>query len=152
LLTVQIENGQWHPTVINEPKDMVEFTIPTAASAIGPRWSHDGKRIAYGLTDTGHPPSIEVLTLATQQRTQLAPGSSYTTAQLIRYKSAGELEIPSWLYLPRDSNLAKHPTLVWLHGGPPGSGSTRDEFEPSIQYFVDQGFVVLAPNYRGNHE
>jgi dipeptidyl aminopeptidase/acylaminoacyl peptidase len=26
----------------------------------------------------------------------------------------------------------------------------RDEFDQSVQYFVDQGFVVLAPNYRGS--
>jgi dipeptidyl aminopeptidase/acylaminoacyl peptidase len=150
LLTIQLENGQWQPIVINQTEDRIESTLPTAGSAIYPRWSHDGKRIAYGLTDTGHPLSIEVLTLESGQRAQLTPRSTYTTAQLVRYKSTGDLDIPSWLYLPRDSDVARHPALIWLHGGWPGRGSTTNEFDRSIQYFVDQGFVVLAPNYRGS--
>ena len=154
LLTTQFENGQWQPTVINVTEDRVEQTLPVTGTAISPRWSHDGKRIAYGLTDTGHPAGIEVLTLASQQRTRLSPSPSaspaHTTAQLVRYKSAAGPEIPSWLYRPRDSDEAKHPALIWLHGGQPGFGSTGNQFDPSIQYFVDQGFVVLAPNYRGS--
>jgi dipeptidyl aminopeptidase/acylaminoacyl peptidase len=150
LLTIQLENGQWQPTIINRTEDRIQGTLPTTGSAIYPRWSHDGKRIAYSLTDTGHPQSIEVLTLASGQTTQLTPRSSYTTAQLVRYKSAGDLEIPSWLYLPKDATVARHPALVWLHGGWPGAGSIRNEFDRSIQYFVDHGFVVLAPNCRGS--
>jgi dipeptidyl aminopeptidase/acylaminoacyl peptidase len=150
LLTIQLENGQWEPTIINQVEDRIERTLPTTGSAIYPRWSHDGKRIAYSLTDTGHPHSIELLTLASGQETELTPRSSYTTAQLVRYRSAGNLEIPSWLYLPRDSSVARHPALIWLHGGWPGANSTKNEFDRSIQYFVDQGFVVLAPNCRGS--
>ena len=150
LLTIQLENGQWQPIIINQTEDRIEGTLPTAGSAIYSRWSHDGKRIAYSLTDTGHPHSIELLTLASGQRTQLTPRLNYTSAQLVRYKSAGDLEIPSWLYLPRDSSGARHPALIWLHGGFPGAGSITNEFDKSIQYFVDQGFVVLAPNFRGS--
>lgn len=151
LLAVQrVEDGRWQPVIINVTEDRLERILPANGSVINPRWSHDGKRVAYALTDTGHPPRIEVLTLATLQRTELAPTRTYTTAQLVRYKSAGELEIPSWLYLPSDADRPKHPALVWLHGGTPGKGSIANEFDRSIQYFVDQGFVVLAPNYRGS--
>jgi len=150
LLTVQLEDGQWQPVVINVNEDRIERTLPTIGSAIHPRWSHDGTRIVYGLTDTAHPPRIEVLALANGQRTSLTQGSRYTAAQLIRYKSAGNLEIPGWLYLPRDSDVTKHPALVWLHGGSPGSSSMGNQCDRRIQYFVDQGFVVLAPNYRGS--
>jgi len=55
------------------------------------------------------------------------------------------VEIPSWLYLPPGPEPAKHPALVWLHGGWLGSGSMSNEFDRSIRYFVDHGFVVLAP-------
>jgi len=150
LLSVRYENGQWQPVVINEREDKIESTLVTTGSSIYPRWSHDGKRIVYGLTDTSHPPNIEVMTVACGQRTPLTTGSSHTPAQLIRYKSAGGVEIPSWLYLPPGPEPAKHPALVWLHGGWPGSGSMSNEFDRSIRYFVDHGFVVLAPNYRGS--
>jgi dipeptidyl aminopeptidase/acylaminoacyl peptidase len=150
LLTTQLTDGQWQPVVIDENEDKIASTLPITGSAIYPRWSHDGQRIAYGLTDTGHPPSIEVFALQSRQSTQLTRGSGGTIAQLVRYPGGGGLEIPGWLYLPRDSGLAKHPALIWLHGGAPGLGSMRNEFEPKIQYFVDQGFVVFAPDYRGS--
>src|SRR5262249_35874144 len=136
--------------VINVSEDRIERTLPPIGSMVHPRWSHDGTRIVYGLTDTGHGPRIETLTLASGQRTSLTQGSRYTTAQLVRFKSSGNLEIPRWLYLPRDPDITKHPALVWLHGGSPGSSSMTNQCDRRIQYFVDQGFVVLAPNYRGS--
>jgi dipeptidyl aminopeptidase/acylaminoacyl peptidase len=149
LLAVQIENGRWQPAVVNVTEDRVERTVFVDGSVLNPRWSHDGERIAYAVTDTGHPPQIEVLTLATEQRNTLTCSRRYTTAQLVRYRS-GDLEIPSWVYLPHDADGRKHPGLIWLHGGLPGTASMSNEFDASIQYFVDHGFVVLAPNYRGS--
>jgi dipeptidyl aminopeptidase/acylaminoacyl peptidase len=150
LLAVQPEGGRWQPIVINVTEDRVEGIVPVAASVTSPRWSHDGERLAYAATDTGHPTHVEVLTLATGQTIQLTPHRRYTTAQLVRYVAADGREIPSWLYLPREADRTKHPALVWLHGGLPGTSGMLDEFDPTIQYFVDQGFVVLAPNYRGS--
>ena len=150
MLTVQPEGGRWQPIVINVTEDRVEGIVPVAASVIGPRWSHDGERLAYAATDTGHPPRIEVLSLATRQTTQLTPARSYPTAQLVHYAAASGPEVPSWLYLPRETERMEHPALVWLHGGLPGTSGMHDEFDASIQYFVAQGFVVLVPNYRGS--
>lgn len=151
LLTSQLVEGRWQPVVINVNEDRIERVISVAGSVANPRWSHDGNRIVYGVTTTGHPLTIEVMSLASGQATQLTSSRAYTTAQLVRYPSAGGLQIPSWLYLPRQSYPARHPALVWLHGTTPGhGGSSPDTFNPDIQYFVDQGFVVLVPNYRGS--
>jgi dipeptidyl aminopeptidase/acylaminoacyl peptidase len=150
LLAVQPETGSWQPIIVNVPEDRLERVVRVEGSVISPRWSHDGTRVAYAVTDTGHPPSIQVLTFATHQTTTLTHSRGYTTAQLVRLTSSGNREIPSWLYLPPNAVLGKHPALVWLHGGLPGTGSAANEFDASIQYFVDQGFVVLAPNYRGS--
>src|SRR5262249_29418728 len=150
LLTVQLEDGRWQPVVIDVEEARIERLVRVPGSVIGPRWSHDARRIAYASTDTGHPPSIEALTLESGQRISLTPPRSCTSAQLVSYGSAGGLEIPGWLYLPPDAGGAKRPAIVWLHGATPGAGAMRNEFAPSIQYFVDQGFVVLAPNYRGS--
>ncbi|HEV2424854.1 MAG TPA: hypothetical protein VGZ29_08505 [Terriglobia bacterium] len=75
LLTVEPKNGQWQPAIIKTADGKVERTVPVPGSVVDPRWSHDGKRIAYGLTESGHPAKIEVLTLATEERAELTHAS-----------------------------------------------------------------------------
>ena len=151
LLAIQLVEGRWQPAVINVEQDAVEQIVPVQGSVAGPRWSHDGKHMVYSVTDTGHPLRIEVMTPANGRVVDLSSNGEYTAASLVRIRSADGLEIPSWLYLPHDATQAKHPAIVWLHGTIPGQGgSTQDIFNPEIQYFVNQGFVVLAPNYRGS--
>lgn len=41
-----------------------------------------------------------------------------------------------------------HPTLVLVHGGP--HTHEADEFSPYVQAWVDHGFAVVLPNYRGS--
>ncbi|HZD12202.1 MAG TPA: alpha/beta fold hydrolase [Candidatus Binatus sp.] len=40
------------------------------------------------------------------------------------------------------------PTIVYVHGGPESQETAR--FNIAIQYFVNHGFLVLAPNVRGS--
>src|SRR5262249_58316680 len=61
---------------------------------------------------------------------------------------ADGLEIPAYLFLPKQARTKKRPAIVWLHGG---LGSLyENRFNPQVQYFVDQGFIVLVPNYRSS--
>lgn len=41
-----------------------------------------------------------------------------------------------------------HPTLFKIHGGP--HAHEADEFSPYVQAWVDHGFAVVLPNYRGS--
>lgn len=53
------------------------------------------------------------------------------------------------LYKPRDFEAGKpYPAVLWIHGGPEG----QDDFRLDVwaQYLVQQGYVVLEPNYRGS--
>jgi dipeptidyl aminopeptidase/acylaminoacyl peptidase len=148
LVTTRLVNGAWELAVINVGDDHVENSIPMSGSALFPRWSHDGNWIVFGSIDTGHPCGLRIVTPQGKLKTELTKREEYRAAELIRYRSADGLEIPSYLYLPREPNPGNHPALVWLHGGLPGS--TLNDFNPEIQYFVAQGFVVLAPNYRSS--
>jgi len=70
-------------------------------------------------------------------------------SQIVSYRSFDALEIPSLLWKPHDASPAnKVPALVYVHGGP--GGQTRKEFNATIQFLVNQGYAVLAPNYRGS--
>jgi dipeptidyl aminopeptidase/acylaminoacyl peptidase len=77
------------------------------------------------------------------------PQASFVEPQLVHYKTFDGRKIPAWFYLPqgaqRDGSL---PTIVYLHGGP--ESQTRADFNPVIQYFVNNGYAVLAPNVRGS--
>ena len=111
-----------------------------------PRWSSDGKQVVFSFEDTGHPPSIQISKTDFIDRRQVTLAQSFTTAQLIRYQSADGLEVPSFVYISAKPVRRKRPAIVWLHGGLGGMSGNR--FDAPIQYFIDQGFVGLAPNYR----
>ncbi|NHJ38502.1 MAG: S9 family peptidase [Asgard group archaeon] len=55
------------------------------------------------------------------------------------------LPIHGWLYQPKKSNGK---TIVFVHGGP--TAHSEDEIDSQIQYYLNRGFVVLDPNYRGS--
>jgi dipeptidyl aminopeptidase/acylaminoacyl peptidase len=55
------------------------------------------------------------------------------------------LPIHGWLYRTRDEAKG---TIVYVHGGP--TYHSRDQVNPQIQYYLDRGFNVLDPNYRGS--
>ena len=68
---------------------------------------------------------------------------------LVHYKSRDNLEISAFLYVPY--NLKKNrrnPAIVYVHGGP--SSQHMNGFNRSVQYLVNNGYVVIAPNYRGS--
>jgi len=68
---------------------------------------------------------------------------------LVHYLSRDNLEISAFLYVPY--NLRKNrlnPAIVYVHGGP--SSQHMNGFNRSVQYLVNNGYVVIAPNYRGS--
>ncbi|HLT39731.1 MAG TPA: prolyl oligopeptidase family serine peptidase [Enhygromyxa sp.] len=63
-----------------------------------------------------------------------------------RAPSSDGLEVPMLIYRPRGQG--PFPVLLWMHGGP--EEQSRPEFNPIIQYFVDRGIAIIAPNVRGS--
>jgi dipeptidyl aminopeptidase/acylaminoacyl peptidase len=65
-------------------------------------------------------------------------------AEDFRWQSVDGLEIQGWLYRAREPQG----TIVHIHGGP--TWLAEDRVNAEIQFYVAQGFNVLAPNYRGS--
>jgi dipeptidyl aminopeptidase/acylaminoacyl peptidase len=42
----------------------------------------------------------------------------------------------------------KYPLVLFVHGGP--QASSKETFNPTVQYMAAQGWVVFEPNYRGS--
>lgn len=148
LLCVGLFEGSSQILVLNVAADKVESTTQIEGSLYNPHWAPDGKRMAFTFADTGHPAAIQQADPSGANRFEITRHQSYTTSRSIRYQSADGLEIPSYLFLPSQPATQKRPALVWLHGG---LGSLYEKtFDPQVQYFVDQGFIVLVPNYRSS--
>jgi dipeptidyl aminopeptidase/acylaminoacyl peptidase len=78
------------------------------------------------------------------ERTSLQPGDLAPAADF-RWQARDGREIQGWLYRP--SGPARG-TIVFVHGGP--TAHSQDAINPQIQFYVQQGFNVLDPNYRGS--
>jgi len=78
------------------------------------------------------------------ERTNLTPAHLYP-AEDFNWRSADGLPVHGWLY--RFPDTAKG-TILFVHGGP--TYHSRDMLNAQIQFFVQRGFNVLDPNYRGS--
>jgi dipeptidyl aminopeptidase/acylaminoacyl peptidase len=70
--------------------------------------------------------------------------------QLIHYPSRdGKWQISAFVYVPYNlPRNAKNPAIVYVHGGP--TSQTVNSFNRIVQYVVNQGYLVISPNYRGS--
>jgi dipeptidyl aminopeptidase/acylaminoacyl peptidase len=69
---------------------------------------------------------------------------------LVHYPSKdGKWTISAFVYVPYNlPRNAEHPAIVYVHGGP--TSQTMNTFNRFVQYMVNQGYIVVAPNYRGS--
>jgi dipeptidyl aminopeptidase/acylaminoacyl peptidase len=69
---------------------------------------------------------------------------------LVHYPSKdGKWTISAFVYVP--FNLPRNgerPAIVYVHGGP--TAQTLNTFNRFVQYMANQGYLVIAPNYRGS--
>jgi len=68
---------------------------------------------------------------------------------LVHYPSFDGLSISAFLYVPYNLQRNRgNPAIVSVHGGP--SAHTMNGFNRGVQYLVNNGYVVITPNYRGS--
>ncbi|MBI1799257.1 MAG: S9 family peptidase [Candidatus Eisenbacteria bacterium] len=119
-------------------------------------FSKDGTRLLLLRNAAGAPGELvvyEVDRATSRQITQSFVGgvdpSDMVEPALIHYESSDRQKISAFLYLPwnlrRDGS---NPAVVWVHGGP--TSQSVNSFNRTVQYLVNHGYVVLAPNYRGS--
>jgi dipeptidyl aminopeptidase/acylaminoacyl peptidase len=120
-------------------------------------FSKDGTRLLYRHEGPEAPADVWVYSLATKQSKQLTHSMSaalnptdMVKPYLVHYPSRdGKYAISAWVYMPYDIGRNNtYPAILWIHGGP--AGQNMDGFNPFMQYMLNQGYVVVAPNYRGS--
>jgi len=76
--------------------------------------------------------------------TQLSPEM---VVRKITYSGADKLPIPAYFFAPRDT-MRRHAALIFVHGGV--HGDLEDLYVRHIRSLVREGYVVVAPEYRGS--
>jgi dipeptidyl aminopeptidase/acylaminoacyl peptidase len=134
----------------------VPFSVSPGEGVAGFIFSLSGRRMVFYLKSDRRPGDLCVFDLQTQSARQLTnsltpeiDSADLVDSEIVAYRSFDGLEIPSLLWKPRHvSAVNKAPALVYVHGGP--GGQTRKGYDGETQFLVNQGYVVLAPNYRGS--
>ena len=76
------------------------------------------------------------------------PSRHMARTEAVRFAARDGVEIPAYLTIPRGTEPAGLPTVLFPHGGP----WTRDTwgFHNIVQFLANRGYAVLQPNYRGS--
>jgi dipeptidyl aminopeptidase/acylaminoacyl peptidase len=118
--------------------------------------SRDGQRLLYSHSGASAPTDLYVLDLKSGKSIQLTnslvaglTSSSMIAPTLVHYPSKdGKFTISAWVYIPNNIiRNGSYPAIVYIHGGP--ASQSMDSFNRFIQYISNQGYLVIAPNYRG---
>jgi dipeptidyl aminopeptidase/acylaminoacyl peptidase len=64
----------------------------------------------------------------------------------IVYSGAGKMPIPAYFFAPKDTTR-RRAALIFVHGGV--HGNLDDLYVRHIRSLVREGYVIVAPEYRG---
>lgn len=169
----EADHGQRHIGIVtispNTIDTMTSVRLITSGRGadIAPIWSPDGTKLLYQHTDPWNSADYYVIDANAPNAkpvrlTNSMPASIDKTQlvepKLVHYKGPDGKDVPAYLFVPKNMNPnVKHPAIVWVHGD--GVNQNYDGWHVqrnyavyySIhQYFLQQGYVVLAPDYRGS--
>jgi len=118
-----------------------------------PRFSPDGRRLAYQFTSPVVPGDVWLVDLGTGETSRLTRSphafdeDELVEPDLHRFRSFDGESIPAFLFEP-SSGDEPPPVVFVIHGGP--EAQLRPIWSPLVQYFASHGLAVLAPNVRGS--
>lgn len=162
------ENEKYRVTAINEDgknkliilnnktKGMVDFPIISDGDIVAVNISKSENLMRLTIGTSKAPNNIYVYSLKDKNLNKLTESlnekidpNDLVSAEVVRYKSFDNLEIPAIYYKPQmASKDNKVPALVWVHGGP--GGQSRVGYFALTQYLVNHGYAILSVNNRGS--
>lgn len=162
------ENEKYRVIAINEDgKNSIKVQDAATGKAIDFPSIPDGDIVGLNISDSEKlvrltvgtskaPNNIYVYNIETKELKKVTDSlnkeinaDDLVSAEVVRFKSFDDLEIPAIYYKPHQASATnKVPALVWVHGGP--GGQSRTGYFALIQYLVNHGYAVLAVNNRGS--
>ena len=134
--------------------------VPKGVNQLGgaeSAFTRDGSRLLYYHNGPNAPNDAWIYSLADGKSRQVTHAlvagvraEDMVEPFLVHYPSHdGKWTISALVYMPY--NLPRQPVspaIVYVHGGP--TAQTVNSFSRIIQYMANQGYIVIAPNYRGS--
>ncbi len=120
-------------------------------------FTRDGKRLLYYHNGANAPNDAWLFDTASGKSTQVTnslmagvPAQHFVEPFLVHYPSRdGKWTISAFVYVPRNMQRnGQNAAIVYIHGGP--TSQTVNSFNRFVQHIVNQGYMVIAPNYRGS--
>lgn len=116
-------------------------------------WAPGSHRLAFTLTSGQNPQRIWIYDMETDTATQVTDGGLLEKDEMVEqelrsFKTFDGLDIPYWLYVPKNKKAEKLPVLIEIHGGP--ESQTTCTYNAYLQYIISEGIAVVAPNIRGS--
>jgi dipeptidyl aminopeptidase/acylaminoacyl peptidase len=133
--------------------------IPVGVNELGgsqSAFTADGSRMLYYHNGPTAPSDLWVYHAATGKSNQITHSlvgglrsEDMVEPHIVHYPSRdGKWTISALLYVPYNMQRnGQNAAIVYIHGGP--KSQTVNSFNRFIQYAANQGYMVLAPNYRG---
>lgn len=155
-------------TIGSDPsKAKVTMLTSGRGTDTAPLWSPDGRRLVYQHTDPHNSADLWTLDVGTPggkpvRLTDSMPAaidrSSFVPPELVHYPGPDGQSVPAYLFQPKGLDRAKkHPAIVWIHGDGVNQNYDGWHVERNYavyysfhQYLLQQGYVVIAPDYRGS--
>ena len=120
-------------------------------------FTKDGERVLYYHNGPTEPGDLWVYNVATRKSLQVTHSlvagvrsDDMVEPYLVHYPSRdGKWTISAFLYVPFNMvRNGQNAAIVYIHGGP--TSQSMNSFNRFVQYAANQGYMVLAPNYRGS--
>lgn len=134
--------------------------LPKGVNGLGgseSAFTRDGSRLLYYHNGPNAPNDAWVYSLASGKSRQVTHSlvagvrtEDMVEPYLVHYPSRdGKWTISAFLYVPYNMQRnGQNAAIVYVHGGP--TAQTVNSFNRFIQYMANQGYMVIAPNYRGS--
>lgn len=156
VIGLRIRESAYEPVLYEHDAGGVAFDLPLGVTSF-PQAGHrqmfldDGRLLLANETATTRR-QLYAYDLDNHRATTLTEAdygdiepTRFVDAKYTTYESSDGLEIGALLY---DSGERPTPAVVAVHGGPHAQSVRR--FDQYAQFFIDRGFSVLQPNYRGS--
>ena len=136
------------------------LTLPTGVNSLGgaeSAFTRDGSRLLYIHNGPDAPADAWVYDFNAARSQQVTHAlvagvrsEDMVTPSLVHYPSRdGKWQLSALVYVPYNMVRNKqNAAVVHVHGGP--ASQTVNSFNRGIQYLTNQGYMVIAPNYRGS--
>jgi dipeptidyl aminopeptidase/acylaminoacyl peptidase len=137
-----------------------DLPLPKGVNSFGgaeSAFTRDGSRLLYYHNGANAPRDAWVYDVASGKSEQVThslmagvPAEHMVEPFLVHYPSRdGKWTISALLYVPRNMQRnGQNAAIVYIHGGP--TSQAVNSFNRFIQHIVNQGYMVMAPNYRGS--